>query len=812
MTDTVVLTINEPTVIISETQGPQGIQGPIGLTGLTGADSTVVGPQGIQGDTGADSTVVGPTGLTGATGAQGIQGITGNTGPTGMSGAGIIASQNIAITSTIYPVVRPSLNLDFANSKQLDPRITFNRLTTATYYDGKTSAKAEENLLKNSGDGLAYPLNTGAINNGNGTYTLDGSLSCIYRLLGATTPAGYIFTVSALLSGTGNVRFTALSGGGNLSYLATSVPVTLTSTPTRYSWSGINVTEGVNLSIAVANAADGSSATVRMVDIQLEQRSQATAYTPTTTAPITNYIPKLMTADAGVARFDHDVRSTLNGTCTVSGSAVTLPATFADDSVPSAANGYYTGLITISGVAYTITNYVGSTRVITLSVTTATAGAFSLVNPANGQSLGLLIEEGRDNLLSYSQDFSNAVWGGVIRGTLGDKIIAPDGTLSAAKVVPNSVVGTHYIYQYATPVVAGTTYTYSIYAKAGEIATDIGIYFYNTNNAFASSNAIFNLSTGILSSSSGIISYSIINTGNGWYRLSATATAITTQGSSIVLQTSITGNGYNGFYIWGAQVEANGGTQAIRANTIGTGSTTTDIVLDSGASLINGFYSTPANRLAIGSKVYTITGYVGATRTATVSIAFTTAPASGTAYTILPATMTASGFATSYMPTTTGTAGRAADQASMTGTNFSSWYNQSEGSLYCEFDIFGNGASSTNRLLMLADSGGGLVRQVVELVANSSLQWTATPNLTISTGLFNIINKMTYSFNNVNTYLNLNGSAPITNPYNNATAIATMNIGYSPLAGGGQCNGHIKKLSYYPKALTATELQGLTQP
>jgi len=49
--------------------------------------------------------------------------------------------------STLYPDITPSLNLDFSNSKVLDPRITFTRASTATYYNGVTTAKAEENLL-----------------------------------------------------------------------------------------------------------------------------------------------------------------------------------------------------------------------------------------------------------------------------------------------------------------------------------------------------------------------------------------------------------------------------------------------------------------------------------------------------------------------------------------------------------------------------------------------------------------------------------------------------------------------------------------
>lgn len=36
-----------------------------------------------------------------------------------------------------FPTIRPSLNLDFANSKTIDPRITFARASSATYFDEK---------------------------------------------------------------------------------------------------------------------------------------------------------------------------------------------------------------------------------------------------------------------------------------------------------------------------------------------------------------------------------------------------------------------------------------------------------------------------------------------------------------------------------------------------------------------------------------------------------------------------------------------------------------------------------------------------
>jgi len=72
--------------------------------------------------------------------------------------------------------IRPSLNLDFANSKALDPRITFSRTSNATYYDGYTTVKAEENLVKYSQDfNNAYWLKEAATVTANSTSAPDGT-------------------------------------------------------------------------------------------------------------------------------------------------------------------------------------------------------------------------------------------------------------------------------------------------------------------------------------------------------------------------------------------------------------------------------------------------------------------------------------------------------------------------------------------------------------------------------------------------------------------------------------------------------------
>ena len=53
-----------------------------------------------------------------------------------------------------YPTVRPSLTLDFQKSKQLDPRISFSRSSTATYVEGGVIKTADEHQARFEEEGL----------------------------------------------------------------------------------------------------------------------------------------------------------------------------------------------------------------------------------------------------------------------------------------------------------------------------------------------------------------------------------------------------------------------------------------------------------------------------------------------------------------------------------------------------------------------------------------------------------------------------------------------------------------------------------
>jgi len=179
---------------------------------------------------------------------------------------------------------------------------------------------------------------------------------------------------------------------------------------------------------------------------------------------------------------------------------------------------------------------------------------------------------GGHNLLTYSEQISNAAWyktGGTISA---DAILAPDGTLTADKFIESNTTDVHSIYNNQTIVPAGI-YTVSFYLKAGErnfagvrTSTD-------TDNTRYS--AIFNLSTGVATGATNTTGsptntgYSITPVGNGWYRCSVTSSH---SNGGIIYSTAFiadaetpttwqyglsnyAGNGTSGIHVWGAQLE-----------------------------------------------------------------------------------------------------------------------------------------------------------------------------------------------------------------------------------------------------------------
>jgi hypothetical protein len=190
-------------------------------------------------------------------------------------------------------------------------------------------------------------------------------------------------------------------------------------------------------------------------------------------------------------------------------------------------------------------------------------------DPITSESLGLLTELTRTNILTYSQNFDDVSWSKNFDETLAtiifsNSIIAPDGSLTGTKLVESENIFQHYIFKNRSG--SNEIVTLSIFCKEAE-RTKVALQLSNFFNDAAT--VIFNLVNGQIESVLGSsIDYTNISAGtipypNGWYRCYLTAqkeaiNLINNPTISIVNENNnliYDGDGFSGIYIWGAQLE-----------------------------------------------------------------------------------------------------------------------------------------------------------------------------------------------------------------------------------------------------------------
>jgi len=216
---------------------------------------------------------------------------------------------------------------------------------------------------------------------------------------------------------------------------------------------------------------------------------------------------------------------------------------------------------------------------------------------------GLLIEESRTNSITGSNAFNTWTLGNTT--VASSSVVTPEGTADAWKLVEDTLSDNHNATRPFTPV-SGTTYTASVWLKPAEN----GFAFVGfAGGGFFPTFISVNLSTGAVSTAVGTtVGAASVAYSNGWWRVSFSLAATASLSSIIDIRLSrdgnwanrsYLGNGVNGMYVYGSQVEA-------------------------------------------GS------------------------------------------FATSYIPTTTGSVVRSADVCSITGGDFNTVYNESEHTLFVQ--------------------------------------------------------------------------------------------------------------------------------
>jgi hypothetical protein len=171
----------------------------------------------------------------------------------------------------------------------------------------------------------------------------------------------------------------------------------------------------------------------------------------------------------------------------------------------------------------------------------------------------------------------------------------------------------------------------------------------------------------------------------------------------------------------------------------------------------------------------------------------------------------AASFASSYIPTVASQVTRSADSASMTGTNFSSWYNNAEGTVYAEYNALAINSNTVNGSFVYSINDGTFSSYLgIQILNAGTTRVLSSPLASSSPATTTIPAKAVAAYLKSNYGAAYNGSlVSITSP-SNVTTPNKFTIGDIGGAGAYAYNGTIKKIAYYPIRVTNTNLQSLT--
>jgi hypothetical protein len=191
-------------------------------------------------------------------------------------------------------------------------------------------------------------------------------------------------------------------------------------------------------------------------------------------------------------------------------------------------------------------------------------------DPATGASRGLLIEESRTNLLERSAEFDDAYWSTIDATVVANAATSPASTLTADRVHPSGNSAASVFFRNVSAS-ASTAYSASVFVKAaGKTFGFLQINFNQSSTPIRAFAFTIDLSNGTLGTQQDLVSTTTgvtaaaTSVGSGWYRIamSFTTTALTDEVAFLAgpcnaaNSRTVTANGTDGIFAWGAQLEA----------------------------------------------------------------------------------------------------------------------------------------------------------------------------------------------------------------------------------------------------------------
>jgi hypothetical protein len=604
-------------------------------------------------------------------------------------------SLNIASVPTLAPSgVFPSLALNFLNTETLSSLVTFTRASSGTYTDSTGVLRsAAVNLLLRSEefDNAAWSKSNTAISGTNTVLAPDNTLSGEEVRDGTASGLHNVFQAVSVVAGT-TYAFSCYLQNVDRQFASLAV-----STGTsQYAGAKFDLVAGA----AGSTAAAGGGWSVVSSSI---------------TAVNNGWYRCTLTLVAGNT------------------ASANIRIGLATDGTTFTAAG--SGLESYLGTDLKIALWgaqleTGSTATAYIPTTTAANSTPRFdYDPSTLASKGLLIEEQRTNLLTYSEQIDNAIWGKSNTTISANAGTAPTGAVTMDKIVEDSATSTHYIQSANLTISASSAVTHSFFVKAAgrnfcrlRLGDSVGFI----------KDAIFNLSTGTISAENGTGTATILGVGNGIYRITVSGTvnvAATFATMFLYLRSdatteSYTGDGSSGILAWGGQCE------------------------------------------------------VGA-------------------------------FATSYIPTTTAAATRAADSAVISGASFTGFYNATQGTIYAEV-VYGSVTVVGLRGFAIDDGTSSnairLAGVSAQVITGGATQVSMNTGVTLADfATF----KAAFAYKANDFAASGNGLAAVTDAAGTVPVVDRLVLGASSGANTTK-RVWVRRFTYYPTRLPNATLQALT--
>jgi hypothetical protein len=535
----------------------------------------------------------------------------------------------------------------------------------------------------------------------------------------------------------------------------------------------------------------------------------------------------IKTATTNEARFDHSITSsttnlltgseafdgspwTKNNSCTITSDATASPAgTLTADQFNGSANtstGVYTFPATTSGLVYTFSIYIKNntnTTALRLGVESNPVNAFVTFNATTG-----IISSSAANVTSSSAQFVGNGWYRVALtytatgSSAGLVIYSMSGAAASwfawgAQLEQSSTVGP---YVPTTTAAATSNTTESLGLLVEEARTNLCLQSENLGATWTFSTATNSLNTATAPDGQTTADAFIPNNGS---------VGVVRQDFSLVDSTAYTFS----VFLKAAGLNSLNIQFYNKANTF-HGSKSLDL---STGVLSGSEYVGASSVVAYGNGwyrfIFTNLGSGAGANSPNIRIVSSVTGNGTSGILVWGAMFEAGAFPTSYIPTTSATVTRAADVASITGSNFSSFYNQTAGTFYSENRIGGFQANNYPNVFNANDSIDTnvinnfrldyAIRYTYSVRAGGTAQTDFNQSPAIAAGA---VTKMATAVATNNGILVVNGIEQ------GADASLAMPTGINRLQipGGGDMT--IRRLTYWPTRLANTTLQQITQP